>query len=524
MEALPTTPSSGSSSRWSRSQMHPCSWPTSPTVVNLDTRPWEEGGNVFAGPTDLVKTDIQIERLRMDWLPASYAPTSFSASASILDTIRVRQADGSLRLEGDLSYEGMQYTVESAVPHPDIAVLETDEDGNLSPAFEFAATEQNLPDPEAAPIREEPANPDVYLNLPEDLEPDIQKLARQRTANLTTNYEIGLALESWFHSDAFAYSTNIEPGHGATDLAEWLLDEESPNYHVGYCENFATAMAVMARTLGVPSRVVLGFTPGEPTGQEDVYVVRDRNAHAWVELWIPSQGWMRFDPTPRSDGVNPTTYGEAETELGFDITAYLDVPDSEPITIQNSGLPTPLLPNDLDVIPQFNPDNGLGSGGGIHLPGWLAAALPFLVLIALVAGGVPMVKWWQRRRRMRRLEEGDVTAAWEDIVARLTDLGDAPSPAATPRQIADSVDSAMIPLAVVYGRAIYGPQASVTPENVAAASASLDATRARLATRHSMPQRVIATYHPASIIPPGARRLLAKARANGRNGNQRNGS
>ncbi|MGA9597276.1 MAG: transglutaminaseTgpA domain-containing protein [Acidimicrobiia bacterium] len=494
-----------------------------PTVVNLDTRPWELGGNVFTGPVDQVETDIQIERLRMDWLPASYVPTSFSASADILETTRVRQSDGSLRLEGDLSYEGMQYTINSSIPHPDIAVLETDEDGNLSPAFEFAASEQNLPDPVEAQVREDPVGVDAYLDLPEDLDPAIQKLARQRTANLTTNYEIGLALESWFHSDAFAYSTNIEPGHGATDLAEWLLDDQSPNYHIGYCENFATAMAVMARTLGVPSRVVLGFTPGEPTGQEDVYVVRDRNAHAWVELWIPSQGWMRFDPTPRSDGINPTTYSEAEAELGFDLTAYLDVPDSEPITVQNSGLPLPQLPNDID-LPQFGGSNDVGSGGGIHLPGWFGAALPIVLLIVLAAGGIPMIKWWQRRTRMRRLESGDITAAWEDVVARLTDLGDAPSPANTPRQIADSVDSAMVPLAVVYGRAVYGPEATVSPENVATASASLDATRARLATRHSVPQRVIAAYRPASIIPPGARRLLDKAKVNGRNGNRRNGS
>ena len=71
-----------------------------------------------------------------------------------------------------------------------------------------------------------------------------------------------------FHSDAFRYSVDIDPGHGASDLAAWLLDPESPNHRIGYCENFATAMAVMARTLGVPSRVVLGFTPGEPTAQQ----------------------------------------------------------------------------------------------------------------------------------------------------------------------------------------------------------------------------------------------------------------
>jgi hypothetical protein len=497
-----------------------------PKIADLETRPWEYSGNAFAGPVNDVTATIQIERLRMDWLPASYVPTTVSANPDILEIMRVRQMDGSLRLEGDLTYEGMTYQVESAIPAPDIAVLETDEDGELSPAFAYAATEQDVPDPVVAPLREEPTDIDKYLQLPGDLDPGIAREARRQTANLETNYEIGLALESWFHSRAFDYSTNIDPGHAATDLAAWLLDEESPNYHVGYCENFATAMAIMARTLDVPSRVVLGFTPGEPTDQENVYVVRDRNAHAWVELWIPSQGWVRFDPTPRGDGINPTTYGQADAELGFDVTAYLNVPDPEPITDISGGRVPPA---------QFGEDapnqdfGGLGdtgaSGGGFAVPGWLKAAAPLMLLLILFVGGIPAVKWWQRHRRMQRLGQGDIAAAWEDIVARLTDLGDAPSPAATPRQIADSVDRVMMPLAVTYGRAVYGPEQSVTPEHVAAASSALDATRERLTTRHSIPQRIVAAYRPTSIVPSWVRQIAGgfkPANGNGTgNGNKR---
>lgn len=492
-----------------------------PTVVDLETRPWEYEGNVFAGPVDEIQASIQIARLRMDWLPAPYVPTSFSGNPDILATTRVRQADGSLRLEGDLTYEGMQYTVDSAVPAPDIAVLATDEDGNLSPAFAFAATEQTVPDPVVVPAREEPADIDTYLQLPDDLDSGIARLARTRTANLTTNYEIGLALESWFHSQAFAYSTDIDPGHAASDLAAWLLDTESPNYHVGYCENFATAMAVMARTVGVPSRVVLGFTPGEPTSQDNVYVVRDRNAHAWVELWIPTQGWVRFDPTPRADGINPTAYETAEDELGFDLTEYLDVPTPEAIPQGTSVVRPPNFGDQLPT-PDFGGPNSTGTGGGFNIAGWLKAVLPIALVALLVVGGIPATKWRQRRRRMQRLEDGDITAAWEDIVARLNDLGEAPSPAATPRQIATSVDTAMVPLAVAYGRAVYGPTASIRPEHVMTARMALEETRAKLSVTHTIPQRVLAAYRPASIVPLWARR--AAGRLNRRNGNKNNGS
>ncbi|MDJ0664493.1 MAG: transglutaminaseTgpA domain-containing protein [Acidimicrobiia bacterium] len=491
-----------------------------PRVADLDARPWEEQGNVFAGPAGETTTTIQIEGLRMNWLPQAYVPVSFSSPEDIADQVRVRQADGSLRLEGNVSYEGLIYTIDSAIPQPDIAVLATGADGQLSPAFEFAATEQDVPSPVVAPARPEPADVDLYLALPEDLDVGISAEAARITSNLTTNYEIGLALESWFHSDAFAYSTDIEPGHGATDLAAWLLDPDSPNYHIGYCENFATAMAVMARTLDVPSRVVLGFTPGQPhPDQENVFVVLDRNAHAWVELWMPTQGWVRFDPTPRGDGINPSTFGDAEDELGFAISSYLNVP-SESIDVEFAPLPRPEFPSDLE-IPPLDFDRGTANDGGLEIPTWLKTALPLLLLVVLVIGGVPALKWWQRIRRMKRLEEGDISAAWEDIVARLTDLGETPSATATPRQIADGVDEAMMPLATVYGRSIYGPDGAIATRHVNTAIESLEQTRARLLTRHSAAQRLVAVYRPSSIIPDRARRIARKLRFNG---NRNNGS
>ncbi|MCP4305272.1 MAG: hypothetical protein GY788_10435 [bacterium] len=488
-----------------------------PTVVDLDTRPWEDSDNRFAGPTGRITTTIQIERLRMDWLPETYVPDSFgSEDGDILRDVRVRQADGAIRLEGNLSYEGLTYTVESEVPIPDIAVLATDDDGELSPAFEFAATEQTVPQPVVVAARPEPADVDKYLALPDNLGEDIAAEARRQTDNLTTNYEIGLALESWFHSSAFAYSTNIDPGHGATDLAAWLLDPESPNFHTGYCENFATAMAVMARTLDVPSRVVLGFTPGEPTEQDNVVIVRDRNAHAWVELWIPTQGWVRFDPTPRGDSINPSTYGLAESELGFSLTAYLDVPDPDPISVPNAPLAPPEFPEDLPIFA------GGGSAGnndsGLSIPAWVTTIAPFVLVAVLLVGGMPTIKWWRRRRRLKRLEHGDISAAWEDIVVRLTDLGETPSPSMTPHQLAQSIDSAMVPLASVYGRSIYGPEEGIADGHVETAVKSLDQTRARLTTRHSAAQRVVAMYRPTSIVPKAAKNAVRRLKFSQRNG------
>ena len=97
-------------------------------------------------------------------------------------------------------------------------------------------------------------------------------------------------------------------------------------------------MAVMARTLDIPSRVVLGFTPGQPNPDDENWVVvRDANAHAWVELWMPSQGWVRFDPTPRGLRDTPQTFELADRELGFDITEHLAVPAPDPVEFETDG-------------------------------------------------------------------------------------------------------------------------------------------------------------------------------------------
>jgi transglutaminase-like putative cysteine protease len=485
-------------------------------AVPLEERPWEQEGHAFAGETDAVTADISIAFLSQDWLPTAYSPSDLIAEETLFRSLRVRPVDGSIILDGGLSYEGMRYITTSDVPDPDVNVLALDDTGQLSPSFVNAADRgAELPEtvglvalPE---LRQEPPNVDVYLALPEDLDLEIAAEARLRTANLTTDFERGLALESWFHSEAFDYSTDIEPGHGATDLSAWLLDPESPNYHVGYCENFATAMAVMARTLDIPSRVVLGFTPGSAVpGETNQVVVRDRNAHAWVELWMPSQGWVRFDPTPRSQRDTPQTFEVIEDDLGFDLTAYLDVPAPDAIRREPPLGSLPELPEDVNFDGLPLPDGSSGSRTGFSLPGWLTTVTPFVIVALFLLAGIPLVKWWQRRRRMKRLEQGDISAAWEDIVTRLSDLGETVDGTLTPYELAAEFDPAMQPLATVYGRALYGPEDTLNTDHVETATRSLEQTTARLGTRYSTGRRVVAWYRPGTLLPNWLRDLRTR--------------
>jgi hypothetical protein len=224
---------------------------------------------------------------------------------------------------------------------------------------------------------------------------------------------------------------------------------------------------------------------------------------------MPTQGWIRFDPTPRGDEFNPTTFEQVETLLGFPFTDYLDVPD-------------PVAP-DISVTPRgpqpFPPDDGFAPIGGgptpergFEIPGWILRTVPWLGLSLLLLGGIPVVKWWRRRRRIRRLRTGDIRAAWDEIVARLDDLGTPPSPADTPVEVASKVDAVMAPLAVVYSRSLYGSGVAATEELVGVAKTSFVQTEQRLATRHSRFERLVASYRIGSLLPRWWRRRSSRRR------------
>jgi len=462
---------------------------------------WEVSEQAYVGPKSSVEATVLIEALGQDWLPAPYAPVQVTAATSRLESsIRVREVDAALAIPGSRTAAGDSFTVVSAVPALDVAALASTGAGVLSPLFATAAgADELVPTPVADLVSRELEDRERYVELPSDIDGRIGTAARSVTANLQTPFEQGLALEKWFReAGGFTYSTDVTPGHEADTLASWLFDEDNPDRRVGYCEQFAASMGVMARTLGIPTRIVLGFTPGTRLlPDSNQVIVRDKNAHAWVELWIPTQGWVSFDPTPRSDGANPSpTFSTLENELGFDVTAYLaDVPAPPPIEAGGAVIPQGDRPTESN--PFFGGGGDADPGPG--LPSWVAFAVAMAIILLLLTAALPMFKWIRRRRRMRRLEQGDVTAAWEDIVTRLGDFGSPPSPANTPLEAAAEVDEAMRPLAMVYTRSLYSDSGSSSASELTVATESLRRTRATLDDRHTLTQRVVARYRLGSV-------------------------
>jgi protein-glutamine gamma-glutamyltransferase len=131
----------------------------------------------------------------------------------------------------------------------------------------------------------------TYLQLPV-LDPRIAPLAEQITARKTTPYDKAAAMEIYLRSK-YGYTLNLKGKPGDDPLAHFLFETRA-----GHCEYFASSMTVMLRTLGIPAREVNGFLPGEYNDLGGDYVVRASDAHSWVEVFFPGNGWVTFDPTP----------------------------------------------------------------------------------------------------------------------------------------------------------------------------------------------------------------------------------
>ncbi|MDA8211868.1 MAG: transglutaminaseTgpA domain-containing protein [Clostridia bacterium] len=137
-----------------------------------------------------------------------------------------------------------------------------------------------------------PIWPQTYLELPEKLPVRIKATTREIVRGLSNRYEQVKAVESYLRTN-YPYTQELEKPPPGRDMVDYFLFTARK----GYCTYHASAMAVMLRSLGIPTRLVIGFTTGDWQEQEGVYEVRDRDAHAWVEVLFPTVGWVPFEPT-----------------------------------------------------------------------------------------------------------------------------------------------------------------------------------------------------------------------------------
>jgi transglutaminase-like putative cysteine protease len=218
----------------------------------------------LAEPPGETRTIEQTYRLETELgvMPAAWQPTG--VEGPLADRTRVTST-GALRPAEALA-EGESYTVRSEVPQTSAADLRTA--GREYPG----------------PIGER------YTQLPASTPERVGQFTTQLTANAESPYQKARVIERWLENNK-EYSLDVERPEG--DVTDGFLFEMDR----GYCVYYATAMTTMLRSQGVPARFIVGYTPGEQVSENE-WVVRGFDSHAWVEVYFPDEGWVRFDPTP----------------------------------------------------------------------------------------------------------------------------------------------------------------------------------------------------------------------------------
>ena len=421
------------------------------SLDQFDGRVWTSRADYAARPTQLpslfqsgssVEESVQeyrIERLGAVWLPAAFEPRSLLATSGATSDVEVSNSDigtgdistgdisdGSISTgdisdgsisTGDISYEpssstlivgpslassnGLTYTVSSALPRFDPEVLK---------AIPLDATTI--------------AEVASYTALPSDFSPRVKALANQLTTGAGSGYEQALALQNFFRNGGFVYDANVAPGHSGNRIEEFLDTRR------GYCEQFAGTFAAMARSLGLPARVAVGFTVGEADPSDpNLYVVRGRHAHAWPEVYLSGVGWVAFEPTPGRGAPGAQNYtGLAENQAvsGSDLAmleedSATDQPDAvePPIDFES------LIPSELEDLGGAPPPASSGRGG-LTWKTWISIAAPLLFVLLIL-----LIPWFKRIRNQRRFlgvqgNRGKIRLLWEETVESLALINMAP--------------------------------------------------------------------------------------------------
>lgn len=340
---------------------------------------------------------FEIAGLSSIWLPAPYRAVGIDGTDARFDP------DSASILTEEETATGLAYQVRSEIPVLDAASLGQ----ALGPPPEWVAA--------------------TSTGLPSDFSPTVSAEARRIVEGTTSPYEAALALQTFFRDGSFTYDLSIPPGHGGNALERFLFETRR-----GYCEQFAGAFAAMARSVGLPARVAVGFTPGEEVSPGS-FLVRGLNAHAWPEVFLAGYGWIAFEPTPGRGMPGAEAYTgvpEQQATPGDPSTATTRPPAAAaaPTTTLAGGESEP----GADTAAS-------GQGGGASWLGPVAAAVA-LPLVAFSA-------WWAilaalRHRRRQRRRHAATTAAeqvlvtWAEAGDALGELGCPPRSSETPIEFA----------------------------------------------------------------------------------------
>ncbi|MFF3603320.1 DUF3488 and DUF4129 domain-containing transglutaminase family protein [Streptomyces sp. NPDC002463] len=364
--------------------------------------PWPDGLSQSVKITEVTSNFVASDAYEQKWLPMPYP----AGRVDIDGRWRYEPAGRMLVGDDKQTTSGARYQVASFDVQPTAAQL-----AEAGPAPEKLRRE--------------------YTKVPTTLPADVRETALSVTKGARNDYERAVKLQDWFAQDGgFRYDVDVESGTGVQAISRFLKDKE------GFCVHFSFSMAAMARALGIPARVAVGFMPG--TTQTDGSVsVGIRDAHAWPELYFEGAGWTRFEPTP-SRGSTPS-YTRETTPSG---SATGPAQPQATASAQPSAAPSA----SASCTPQerrlgdCGPDEAVAgaSTDGSGPDPLTVTLLSLAVVLVLALPFLPL--FWRTRIRARRLGSGsDPLAIWEEINDTAWDYGVEPSDSLTPRKSAERI-------------------------------------------------------------------------------------
>ncbi|BCW58016.1 DUF3488 and transglutaminase-like domain-containing protein [Arthrobacter sp. StoSoilB20] len=373
-----------------------------------------------------------------------------------------------------------------------------------------------------------------FLRIPGNLPDIVRQTADSVTASQSSNYGKALAIQKYLRSGEFTYSLqapvqNGYDGNGLSVLADFLTVKS------GYCVHFSSAMAVMARAEGIPSRIAVGYAPGRLTGESVAlvgqgsfpeYEVDARDAHAWPELYFEGLGWVPFEPTP-SRGVVPQY--ATETSVPGNLSTNAD--EKEVLTT-----PAPATPAPVPLPGVETPAAGTTNANPLPVIGAAAAGV---VLLLAFLWSPRLSRTILRRRRLNQKPADDADAlepgfkdpvpelAWAELQDLAADYGLPSTPSETPRHFSarlrsstalgeaggmdDAAHVAVASLTSDFERQRYGRWSA--PSAAPAAAARVAVVRESLRTNARWLVRFRADWLPPSMMRRWVHALGAPFRA-----------
>jgi transglutaminase-like putative cysteine protease len=416
--------------------------------------------------TKKFETTVRIDNMNSRWLPVPYPVTSVNG---LNGTWAWDPADLTIGAV-NTSTVGQNYKATSLMISPTATQLKND--SSVVPASLLA---------------------DLFV--PQDIPVIITQTALDATAGATSKYEKAVALQDYFREQNYQYSvdTPLEQGYGGDGMAviATFLQVKS-----GYCVHFASAMAIMARTLGIPARVSIGYLPGASSpgafGSSAVYNVTSDDLHAWPELYFAGVGWVPFEPTV-GRGIIPS-YTRPDSALTL---------PTNPSGSGTAPSTRPLVPVDPTTTSSTS-----GSGGKSVIQPVVAGLGGGLVVAALLLMPA-FLRRWRRKTRLRQLRDewGGAAIAWSELIDTARDFRWHVSDTETPRAFAARVGDilsdlnrldALDRLLLAIERESFGPPGRFHARGVAD---DLELVLAGLQEQAGNIGRLRAVLVPVSLVP-----------------------